>query len=401
MLANSTSLLKRVPPGGWAALAWAAGVAYSFVVLVRLPGESREDYYRGVFIAPSNRISFVLCAVFALAGSALLRRRALTGLGLLLGGALFGVTAMHSTTLDIPLALPVDVALWYVAASRPRRDVLIAAAMAAGLIIGYPIVRVSIGWVTGTSAELATALSAVVALLLGNSAGESRRHATALSEHAAARAVEGERLRIARELHDMVAHSIGIVALQAGAARRVFTTQPELAREALGQVETASRETLSGLRRMLVALRAAEDSPDAAAPLAPAAGLADLDRLAAATTAAGVHVELRRSGGSRPLPTEVGLAAYRIVQEALTNVVRHAGRALLSGDRRPGENHVSIEILDGGGLRGTQLGGAGFGLLGMEERVALLHGEFAAGPRPGGGFRVAATLPVDLAVGAR
>ncbi|GAA1934136.1 hypothetical protein GCM10009753_79360 [Streptantibioticus ferralitis] len=155
---------------------------------------------------------------------------------------------------------------------------VIAAAMTATVLIGYPSLRLAIGWVIGTSTMLAVALTAVVAWLLGNSSRQAREHHAELRAHAADSAVAGERPRIARELHDMVAHSIGIVALQAGAARRVIT-QPERARDALGAVETASRETLSGLRRMLVALRAAEGSADAepsAVPLTPMHGLADL-----------------------------------------------------------------------------------------------------------------------------
>ncbi|MER8185155.1 sensor histidine kinase [Kitasatospora sp. NPDC094015] len=402
MPANSPSLIRRVTPGGWAALAWAAGIAYSLVVLVRLPGESRRDHYRGLLMAEPNQLWLAACVVASLCGCLLLRRSPLAALGLLLTGTVLGAAGLHSTEIDVPLVLGTDVALWSVAATRPRREVISAAAMAALVLLGYPIGRVLAGFVIGTSTALAVALTAVVAVLLGNSAGQARRHAAALGESAAARAVAGERLRIARELHDMVAHSIGIIALQAGAARRVLTTQPEHARDALGQVETAGRETLSGLRRMLVALRAAEDFPDGEAPLTPAPGLADLDRLAQATTTAGVAVDIQWRGERRTLPPEVDLSAYRIVQEALTNVVRHAGARSCQVTIDCGENDVSIEVLDGGGLRATQPAGAGFGLLGMQERVTLLHGGFSAGPRPGGGFRVAATLPVrHVAAGAR
>ncbi|KIQ64896.1 hypothetical protein TR51_12415 [Kitasatospora griseola] len=394
MPVNSPSLLRRVTPGGWAAIAWAAGLVYSFVVLVRLPGESRDNFYRGVLLADGNQVWLAVSAAATLAGCALLRRTPLSALGLLLAGTVFGAWAMHSTAIDVPLVLGPDVALWYIAATLPRRKVVLASGLAALVLLGYPIGRVLVGFVIGTSTALAVLLTAAVAVLLGNSAGESRRHAAELSSSAAARAVAGERLRIARELHDMVAHSIGIVALQAGAARLVLTTQPEAARDALGQVETASRETLSGLRRMLVALRAAEDDPSGQPPLTPTPGLADLDRLAASTTAAGVAVDLRHRGPRRPLPPEVDLAAYRVVQEAVANVVRHAGARSCQVTISREEDSVSIEILDGGGLRATQPGGAGFGLLGMKERVALLHGSFTAGPRPTGGFRVAATLPV-------
>ena len=177
---------------------------------------------------------------------------------------------------------------------------------------------------------------------------------------------------------------------------RVIDTQPAEAREALDAIETASRETLSGLRRMLGALRQADraQGPEAgAARRLPAAGLADLDRLAATTTAAGVRVEVRWRGERRPLPPDIDLSAYRIVQEAVTNVVRHAGTRSC---------RVTVDYRDdGAGHRGRPTAGrrrraptgTGYGLLGMRERVALLHGEFTAGPRPEGGFRVAARLP--------
>jgi signal transduction histidine kinase len=207
-------------------------------------------------------------------------------------------------------------------------------------------------------------------------------------------AVTAERLRIARELHDMVAHTIGIVALQAGAARRVIDTQPTGARAALREVEMASRETLSGLRRMLGALRQAELEKGAEpAPLDVMPGLADVDRLAGTITAAGLRVDVRWVGDRRPLPPEVDLSAYRIIQEAVTNVARHAGvdRCDVAVDQRDGL--LTLEVTDDG--RGAAgLPGAGYGIPGMRERVSLLHGEFDAGPRPEGGFRVTARIPV-------
>src|SRR5262249_1808219 len=152
-----------------------------------------------------------------------------------------------------------------------------------------------------TSTELAVAMTAAIAWLIGNSAHQAREHAEDMRAQAATQAVTTERLRIARELHDAVAHNIGIVALQAGAARRVIDPQPTRAPAALKGVETSSRETLSGLRRMLGALRQAEAE---AAPLHEMPGLADVDRLAEATTAAGVHVDVRWRGEPRPLPPE-------------------------------------------------------------------------------------------------
>lgn len=165
------------------------------------------------------------------------------------------------------------------------------------------------------------------------------------------RAVTDERLRIARELHDMVAHSIGVIALQAGAARRVIDTQPERARDVPGEIEAAGRKTLSGLRRMLGALRSPEPALPPSGSQPPGLGLADVDRLAATTTQAGVRVDVRRAGERRPLPREIDVAAYRIIQEAVTNVVRHAGTTSC---------RVSIDYRDDG--RGGGAGG-GYGLI--------------------------------------
>ncbi|MFE9423631.1 sensor histidine kinase [Kitasatospora sp. NPDC006697] len=233
-------------------------------------------------------------------------------------------------------------------------------------------------------------LLAVIAWLVGRSIRQSAEHARALGEQLAARAVTAERLRIAREMHDTVAHSIGVVALQAGAARMVLDTRPDRARTALAEIETAGRETLAGLRRMLGALRAADRADGTEA----AAGLADLDRLAAATTAAGVRVEVHWAGEPRPLPPDVDLAAFRIIQEAVANVVRHAGaRSCRVAVDCADPDRLAVEITDRGRGRGTGQGG-GYGLIGLRERVALLQGEFQAGPRTGGGFRVAARLPL-------
>ncbi|GGZ61953.1 hypothetical protein GCM10010371_21680 [Streptomyces subrutilus] len=230
----------------------------------------------------------------------------------------------------------------------------------------------------------------------GGLSRERREHAVALRSQEVAEAVTAERLRIARELHDVVAHSIGIIAIQAGVGSRVIQTRPAEAREALRAIETTSRETLSGLRRTLVSLRRAERGATASepSPLAPSPGLADVERLAAATADAGVRVDVRRGGEQRPVPTDIDLSAYRIVQESLTNVVRHAAteRCRVAIDYRDGE--LLVEVVDDG--RGTTGDGSahGFGIIGMRERVGLVGGRLTAGPRPEGGFRVAARLPL-------
>ncbi|MFH8371069.1 sensor histidine kinase [Streptomyces sp. NPDC018031] len=389
----------RMPPGWLAALSWCAGAAFTFLIRTRLPGESQAAVNAGVlFYRWDGLATLTVATAMALSGCGLLARRPLAAIGLLLAGAATASIALSVGEIPMAQFLAVDVALYLIAATRPRRTGITALAMALGVLAGYLATRLLCGWEVGTSAELAVALTAVIAWLIGSSAREAREHARQVREQAAVQAVTAERLRIARELHDMVAHTIGIVALQAGAARRVIDTQPARAREALGAVEEAGRETLAGLRRMLGALRQTEHGtgPEPGS-LAPAAGLADVDRLAAAATAAGVRVDVRWRG-RRPLPPEIELSAFRIVQESVTNVVRHAGTGSCRVSIDCGAEVLAIEVVDGGrGGSGVPSGG-GYGLAGMRERVGLLRGEFSAGPRPGGGFRVAALLPVPAAV---
>ncbi len=383
-------LLKRVPPGAWTALTWCAGGAFTFLIRMRLPGEAEPAVRAGaLFYRWDGLTTLTVATALALGGSRLLRRRPTAALVLMLAGSVIASLALSVGAIPPAQFLAVDVALCLIAADRPRRTSLAALALTLAVLAGYLTTRLLCGWSVGTSTELAVAMTAVIAWLIGNSTHQARDHAQQLGAQAAAQAVTAERLRIARELHDMVAHSIGIVALQAGAARRVIDTQPERARDALGEVETASRETLSGLRRMLGALRQAEPEAE---PLDPAPGLADVERLAAATTAAGVRVDVRWLGERRPLPPEIDVSAYRIIQEAVTNVVRHAGTHSCEVSIDYGDEELSIGVDDGG--RGGGPVDTGYGLAGMRERVALLHGDFTAEPRPEGGFRVTARLPV-------
>ncbi|WP_343886956.1 sensor histidine kinase, partial [Actinoallomurus spadix] len=310
-------LLRRVPPGAWAALAWCAGTAFTFLIRMRLPGESMNSAYPGVlFHRWDGRTTLALATALTLVGSGLLRRRPLTALVLVLAGAVLGTVPLSVDAIPVPQFLSVDVALYFIAATGRRGVSLTAAGLVFATLTAYLSVRLAHAWTIGTSTELAVAMTALVAWLIGNSAHQAREHAEAGRARTAAEAVTAERLRIARELHDMVAHSIGIVALQAGAARRVIDTQPTGARDALREVELASRETLSGLRRMLGALRQAE-LRDGAPGFDEMPGLADVDRLAATTTAAGVRVDVQWRGERRPLPPEVDLSAYRIIQEAV------------------------------------------------------------------------------------
>ncbi|MGW2477295.1 sensor histidine kinase [Streptomyces sp. NPDC001665] len=399
-------LLKRVPPGAWVAAAWFAGMVLTLLMRVRLPGEQQASVLPGVlFYRWDGLLTHLLSTALLVAGCRWLTRRPLAAVAVLLAAS--ALATMPLGVAEIPLAqfLAVDVALYFTAAVRPLRTGVLALVMSVAVLVAFVGGRALARWPAGTSAELAVALTAVVAWLVGRSVHESRKHDADLTARATDRALVAERLRIAREMHDVVAHSVGIIALQAGAAARVVHTQPDAAREAMSAVEAAGRETLSGLRRMLGALRETGPGQDAAglekAPLRPAEGLADIDRLARATTAAGVRVEVDWRGERRPLPPELELSAFRIVQESVTNVVRHAETDACRVRVECGEEELIVEITDrgGGGGRGTDRGTArgaapGFGLAGMRERVALLHGEFTAAPAPGGGFRVTARLPV-------
>ncbi|WP_182897308.1 sensor histidine kinase [Microbispora sp. H10830] len=411
-VAPPSSLLKRLPPGAWVVLAWCGGMAFTFLMRLRLPGEwYPAERPAAQFFRWDGQVDMAVATALALAGGALLRRRPLPALVLLLAASVFGTLPLGVAEIPLPQFLAAGVAVFFIAAGRPRATGVVAVLLALAVLGGYLAVRLICGWPITASSETAVALTTVIAWLLGNSLRESREHAEELRARAATQAVTDERLRIARELHDMVAHSIGVIALQAGAARRVIDTQPERARDALGEIETAGRQTLSGLRRMLGGLRSPEQGrPAPPVPLEQAhrepghrewghresgLGLADVDRLAATITQAGVPVDVRRSGESRALPPEIDVSAYRIVQEAVTNVVRHAGTTScrVSIDYR--DDEVRIEVLDDG--RGGDTEG-GYGLIGMRERVSVLHGTFAAGPRPEGGFRVEARLPVPAGV---
>ncbi len=241
------------------------------------------------------------------------------------------------------------------------------------------------------------ALAVVTAWALGSARARYRSYGAALREHQAdvvkAELAE-ERIRLARELHDVIAHSMSVVNVQAGYGRVVIGQDPAQAEQALAAIQAVSRDAMVEMRGMLSVLRDAGAGP--AVP-APAPGLADLDKLVASSAEAGVGVELRVRGRVRELSAGVELSAFRIVQEALTNVVKHAqaGSARVSVDY--GEQALVLEVTDAG--RGGPVGAGGHGLPGMAERVGLYEGTLEAGPLPGGGFRVRALIPLTAPAG--
>ncbi|MFJ9697081.1 sensor histidine kinase [Kitasatospora sp. NPDC101183] len=380
-------LLRRLPPGVWVAAFWTT------LVVFRCFTRDRELELLFVYQGNPEDMPLVVTAVVTTLVATFLVRLPLLAIAVALAGALYAI-GMWRVQEAAPLQfLIADAVVGYCAATRPRRASLTALALPMGTLTVLYLVGLLTGGGANPFVYLGFGAVTAIAWLIGNTVHQGRAHSEALRGQAAAQAITAERLRIARELHDMVAHSIGIIAIQAGMGRRVMDTQPAETRTALDAIETTSRETLAGLRRMLGALRQAEAE---AAPLEVAPGLAELDRLVTRTAGAGVRVALTRSGEARALPPEVDLAAYRIVQEAVTNVVKHSGTR---------DCHVSVEYGAGGlALSVVDLGtgaphsgtGTGYGLAGMRERVALLHGEFSAGPRLEGGFRVAARLPLPV-----
>jgi signal transduction histidine kinase len=311
--------------------------------------------------------------------------------GLVLFAMVFGIT-LHGTRRQSLVAL-----------------ISCAAAMAVAIGLQPGVVGSYVTWV---ESELGIAVAWIVAETLRNRRArwaELNARAERLErerEAEARRAVAEERLRIARELHDVVAHSMSVIAVQSAVGGHVMDTQPEEARQALAAIESTSRSALTEMRRLLGVLR---QDGEPAGSLAPAPGLADLTPLVAQVEEAGLRVWVQAEGERGPVPPGVDLSAYRIIQEALTNVIKHAAAATACVKVTYEKGSVALEITDDGpgrkdGKRGAEADGpradavtppfsTGHGIIGMRERVAVFGGEFAAGPRPGGGFRVFARLP--------
>ncbi len=235
-------------------------------------------------------------------------------------------------------------------------------------------------------------LLAVAGWLAGENARSRRAQAAAAvveREDRVRRAATDERMRIARELHDVIAHAMSVIAVRSGVARMVLDTQPDQAREALGIIEETSREALQQMRQLVGVLRQPGDASD----LGPAPGLVDLPGLVEGIGQAGVAVDVRVEGPPRRLPPALDLSVYRIIQEALTNVARHAGptSAVLRIAYSP--ESIELEVTDHGAAAPVSSNGGGHGLLGMRERVTLYGGELSAGPTADG-FRVLARLPI-------
>src|SRR3954452_1593612 len=295
--------------------------------------------------------------------------------------------ALHGWVLPLPLAVAIYT-LTSIRDSRAAR-VEVAAAIAAVALA----VLVDGGLEFGAAAARVVLL--VAAAFLGDSVRSRRAYVSAIEEKAARlereretqaqRAAAEEQARIARELHDVVAHALSVIVVQAGAADDAFEFDPARARGPIREVDRAARAALADLRRVLGIVQGGEYEPQPS--------LGQLDRLVDSVRATGLDVTLEIDGRRQPLPAAVDLSAYRIVQEALTNTLKHAAAAHIRVRVRYGRE-LELEVRDDGRGPATQSIG-GNGLVGMRERVALLGGRLDAGPAGGGGYRIAAAIPLE------
>jgi signal transduction histidine kinase len=363
----------------------------------------------GVGERPIDALAWLLAAVATL--PVLARRWApWTVLGLASSAMVIFVALGYPPSLS---GYAVLVALYGVAAQCPRRLSVPGLLLAAlPMLVVYLQWRAEYTW----GSALQDGLLAAAAWSLGDAARTRRLQAVALAERAreaeanreahSREAVAQERLRIARELHDVMAHSMSVIAVQAGVGRHVMDRDPETARKALGVIEDSSRRTLTEMRQLLGVLRV-DDGPasgsggaaSASADRGPQPGLDRLDELLAGARATGLVVTLTVDGTPRPLPPQLDLAAYRILQEALTNAAKHAGPAEIRVLLTWRADCLEVDISDDGrgpvGGRESRDTPDGYGLIGLQERATSVGGELEAGPDPRGGFRVRARLPLS------
>jgi len=367
-------------------------VAVEFVMTRRTPRVSGGGWDTAIWTA------------YAVAAAATLARRRSPRLALAVVVPVAAATLCLRAGESIVFLVAMTLYSAVTAVSRPAASAvagLVASTILAATLIGggpqvaqaaiASVALIGLGWLAGEN----TRAGRVYAGQQAERAAEKAAAAAAEQAEQVSRALAGERAQIARDLHDIVAHAMSVIAVRSGVARMVIDSDPDQARDALAIIEITTRRALHEMRLLVGMLRAPGDQP---AELSPVPGLADLDRLIADTAVAGVAAEMDVEGEVRPLPPAADLSAYRIVQEALTNVVRHAGpaHARVRIGYRPGE--LSIEVTDDGprgqAPRPIARAGGGHGLIGMRERAALFGGRVEAG-RHGSGFRVRAVLPTE------
>jgi signal transduction histidine kinase len=393
----------RMPGLRRAALDWLAPVAVLAIGAVNLAQDPHSESYPG---SPARHLAFLAVAVAALG----LRRQA----PLVAPCAVIVVVSWWTSLWPVGTQGPFEGFVLLVGAAyslgtiRDRRRL----AIGAGVLLTWFVLGLFVGIVGGRAGDVAPL---AVWLAVGFAVGyvisrrtEQAREATeaalvlaAEQERQTARAIEDERGRIARELHDVVAHGLSVIVVQAGAERRALHhpggIDADSVDAALGSIEKAGRDALVDLRRLLGLLRRTEEP----LALSPQPGLAQLDDLVATVRDAGLEVEVDVTGDSAMLPAGLDLTAYRIVQEALTNVLKHANARCVRVGVAFQRNLLDLQVSDDGGDAGPPgpLGatpGSGHGLIGMRERVKVFGGTISAGRQDGGGWTVHARLPVTV-----
>jgi len=420
---SRSPLSRRFNERAWTRLDWALAVVCGILIYgTMLRGQAAYVFPLGIW---ADAWVPPLLAI-ALALPVGLRRKDPVGALVLALAGCSVIVAMGAEVNRGPF-LPLALVLFTVAATCKRTAALaglvatLALLVAQGLILSY----------TGHGSGPATgvALILIIAWMSGIIVQQRRSYTARVREQVATAAVTEERLRIARELHDVVAHSMTVVAVQAGFGEYVFDHEPAQARAALGAIQHVTREALADMQRLLGVLRqdgtgqpangqpveaphldgqpSAGRQPARQLQLAPAPGLADLERLVSTTAGAGVRVNVTRTGEHRDIPAAIDQSAFRIVQEALTNVLKHSSASSCWVSVGYEDTGLSVEITDHGAGPAaerdrSQAGGpngTGHGILGMRERVSLCGGEFSAGPLPGRGFRVSAYFPLPALSG--
>jgi signal transduction histidine kinase len=345
----------------------------------------------GGTVAASQADRSAVALLFTLTGTLplLARRRFPYAAAAVTTASALGLIAVGAWVLPLALAVALYTLTSLREGTRARRAAFLA-------IASVGVAELFSGGVEFGAAAARVVLLVAVALL-GDNVRSRRAYVREIEEKAARleqereseaqRAAAEEQARIARELHDVIAHALTVIVVQAGAADDAFEFDPRRAREPIREVDRAARAALADLRRALGVV-------DSAQQLAPQPSLGQLDTLVESVRATGLDVELEIDGQRKALPAAVDLSAYRIVQEALTNSLKHAAAHRIQVRVRYGDD-LQLEVRDDGVGTGEASEGTGHGLVGMRERVSLLGGRFSAGPAAGGGYRVEAAIPLD------
>ncbi|MEV5574597.1 sensor histidine kinase [Spirillospora sp. NPDC052269] len=386
---------RRLRPWHWGAIDCVVAVVLGAIAIRAMPHLYRayDPHHLGFpQPSPSAFVLAVLAEVMACVGLVLRRPRPSAGAAALWSGWMLLLTAAGRYSIATPAATAMVVVavllVYQISAARPFRW----AAAAFGLAVGSALLTAPFGSSELQQGAVICVFAVSAAAVTGRLVHRNRSYAAALRGHEAA-LLHGElaqqRLRVAREVHDVIAHSMSVVGVQAGYGRFVIGKDPGLAAEALENIQRVSHDSLRELRGLLAVLRTTAEDGVAA----PAPGLADLEPLVARVGQAGVRVDLTVTGDTGDVPPGVALAVYRIVQEALTNVVKHAGSATANAAVTRTAEGLMIEVRDDG--RGPSAhDGGGHGLAGIAERAALHGGRVTTGPSEGGGFLVQAVLPL-------